>query len=194
MDDERSVSTNEVSAAAERPPAGSKAAKKSAKKATKAATKTASKARAKTASKAPAKAPNTSAKTRSAAAKRRTLAAADVVESKTPVTEKPVPLTPPPKTSQYLVTVDNFTGAPTKIERVNDQTGDKQELSRGEYASLAATVGHPLTTPVSPRAFAVTNVSGAPEDFFQGSPSDDPALTEAYYRGVVDYLHALGLA
>jgi hypothetical protein len=184
VDNERAQTADEVSEAAEDRPA-TRASKKGAGKAAKKAAKSATK--------------SVQAKTRSAAARRReTLAAEavapDVVDSKTPVTEKPVLQPSPPRTSQYLVTIDNFSGLPTRVEKVNSETGEKKELSESEAMKLAAPFTTPFTAPALASAFGFTNVTGAADSFFQESPSDDPALTDAYYRGVVDYLHALGLA
>src|SRR3712207_4758621 len=47
-------------------------------------------------------------------------------------TEKPVPLSRAKETSQYVVTVNNQTGVAVKIERLNEETGERTELSQAE--------------------------------------------------------------
>lgn len=196
MNDESSEYGNDVSEAEDEAPSTKTAASK------KAALKAGKKAGKKAAVKAPAKA----AKTRSAALRRqnamgeRDTESRTPVPSKTPVTEIPVPTPPRPKTSQYLITVDNSTGVPTKIEKVDSETGEKKELSKGESTRLVAAMAKPAASGVAnlfaatPAAgpFAARNVSLSSP--FQDTPNENPALTEAYYRGVADYLHAIGLA
>lgn len=110
--------------------------------------------------------------------------AATIAVSKTPVTEKPVLLAAPKKTSQYLVTIDNSTGVAVSIEKIDPGTGKKKELSQAEYLQLVSSNVNPL--PVA-NFQSLGGYSGAPA-------TDNAALTEAYYRGVVDYLNALGLS
>jgi len=100
--------------------------------------------------------------------------------SKTPATEKPVKLTPPERTSQYVVTVDNTTGIPTKIEKLDSSTGERKELSQAEYLQLGAAYTNPVAA-----------MSGVPG--YLGAPSASEGLNSAYYKGVLDYLNALGL-
>jgi len=97
--------------------------------------------------------------------------------SRTPATEKPVKLPHPERTSQYVVTIDNTTGMPHKIEKLNSSTGERKELSQAEYLQL----GSLYTNPVA----AMSGTTGA--------SSTSGALNSAYYKGVLDYLHALGL-
>jgi len=49
--------------------------------------------------------------------------------------EKPVPTTQP-KQHQFVVTVDGQSGAVTKIEKIDDKSGNKTELSKEEYAAM----------------------------------------------------------
>jgi hypothetical protein len=49
----------------------------------------------------------------------------------TPATEKPAATRPVPETSQYVVTVNNKTGACTKVERVDEATGLKTLVFSG---------------------------------------------------------------
>lgn len=123
-----------------------------------------------TASKAPA---GTSSKAKVAAE------VAKPEPSKTLATEKPVKLPSPQRTSQYVVTLDNTTGIPTKIEKLDSSTGERKELSQAEYLQLGSLYTNP------PLA-AMSGVTG-------GTPSTSEALNSAYYKGVLDYLNALGL-
>lgn len=83
------------------------------------------------------------------------------------------PAAPPaPATSQYVVTIDNATGIPMKIEMLDTLTSKRKELTAAEYA-LAA--GFSSGTEASPPL----------------SVSDANAVVEAYYRGVTDYLEAI---
>jgi len=102
-------------------------------------------------------------------------------ESKTPATEKPVQLPPPKRTSQYVVTIETATGLPTKIEKLDADTGEKRELSQSEYLQLGSTYTNPYTNPLT---------SGFTESATPGTSED---VTTAYYRGVIDYLKALNL-
>jgi hypothetical protein len=77
-------------------------------------------------------------------------------------TEKPVPSRPGKDTTQYVVTVDNRTGFALRIERLDEESGERQEV--------------PLT------AFAQASVqAGAP----------DYSALLAYYQGYADYLKVL---
>jgi hypothetical protein len=96
-------------------------------------------------------------------------------------TEKPVPSAPVKSTSQYVVTVDNRTGLPVKIEKLSDDTGARKELSMDEYA----------------RFLGYTSLASSPSSVgFSGSApaygsSEATALVQAYYQGVTDYFKAL---
>lgn len=96
-------------------------------------------------------------------------------------TEKPVPSTPVEKTTQYVVTVDNQTGAASKIEKLDDKTGERQELTRDEYAQVMLYASF-SSSPFYAGIGAYTPSSSSAED--------DPLL-KAYYRGVSDYLNSL---
>jgi hypothetical protein len=100
-------------------------------------------------------------------------------EPETLVTEKPVPLSPAKRTSEYVVTVNNSTGLPTKIEKLDSETGKRKELTEAEYLQMvsAATSQQPLNY----LGFGSTVASEAVSD----------AVTQAYYRGIVDYLNTL---
>lgn len=105
-------------------------------------------------------------------------------ETQAPATEKPVKLSPPPRTSQYVVTLDNRTGLAVKIENLNEKTGEKTELSKEEYAAIML-YGRPVPTSAAKSALDSPMSSRAP------SQGENAALTEAYYRGVTDYIKAL---
>ncbi len=51
---------------------------------------------------------------------------------------QPAPPAKAKSMSVYVVVVDDSTGLPTKIERLNEQTGERKELSTNEYAQVAA--------------------------------------------------------
>lgn len=95
-------------------------------------------------------------------------------------TEKPVPSTPVKRTSQYVVTVDNETGVASKIEKLDEATGDRQELTRDEYMQVAM-YASPLSAPL------FTGLSGSAP----ASAAENESLVQAYYRGVAAYLNAL---
>jgi hypothetical protein len=109
------------------------------------------------------------------AAKRETADAGTSAPAEVPVTEQPVPSKPMPATTQYVVTVDNETGIATKVERIDEETGNRTEVSADEYAAMYSTV---MSSPES--SFS------APEAAYASDP-----LLEAYYQGVADYLQAL---
>ena len=96
-------------------------------------------------------------------------------------TEKPVPSVPVKKTSQYVITVDNTTGLAVKIEKLDEDTGERTELTKSEYAqaqSGASLAAAPFYAGYGGSAPAV-------------SPMESSALIQAYYRGIADYLNAL---
>lgn len=92
------------------------------------------------------------------------------------VTEKPVPLTPPKRTSEYVVTVDNGSGLPTKIEKLDSETGKRKELSEAESLQMVSTATS--QQPMNYLGFGSTVRSEA----------ETGALAQAYYQGIVDYL------
>jgi hypothetical protein len=92
-----------------------------------------------------------------------------------PVTEQPVPSAPVSLVTQYVVTVDNETGIATQVQRLDEKTGERKELSADEYAAM-----YSLGTGMSSLSFS------APGETFA---SDE--LLKAYYQGVSDYLQAL---
>ena len=94
-------------------------------------------------------------------------------ESQAMATERPAPVTPQKKTTQYVVTVDNQTGMTLKIERLDEDSGKRKELSKEEYGQATAYAG----------LLAGQDVSA--------SAGDAEALVQAYYRGMADYLNAL---
>ena len=100
-------------------------------------------------------------------------------ESRAMATERPAPVTPQKKTSQYVLTVDNQTGMTLKIERIDEDTGKRKELSKEEYGQAMAYAG--LSS--SPQLAGRQDVSA--------SGGDAEALVQAYYRGMADYLNAL---
>jgi len=51
-------------------------------------------------------------------------------DEEVPVTEKPVPTEA--KTSEYVVTVDDSSGAVVKIEEVSEKSGERREFSGRE--------------------------------------------------------------
>jgi hypothetical protein len=96
-------------------------------------------------------------------------------------TEKPVFNAPVKETSIYVVTVDNRTGLATKIERLNDETGERKELSVSEYAQ--ATAHSSLSTPP---AIPPTSPGATPYS------SEANALVQAYLQGMIDYYKTYG--
>lgn len=96
-------------------------------------------------------------------------------------TEKPVPSAPVQKTSQYVVTVDNQTGVASKIEKLDDETGARQELTGDEYAQVLFYGGF-SAAPFYAGLGAHMTSSAVPEG---------EALVQAYYRGVSAYLDSL---
>jgi len=84
-----------------------------------------------------------------------------------PATEKPVTMPPPELTSQYVVTVSNVTGLPTKIEKFDEAADKRAELSEEEYQQVLGFA--------SPAAYS------------------DWALSQAqlYYQGLTGYLSML---
>jgi len=104
---------------------------------------------------------------RRATDRKRAQAAAAPVDAT--ATEKPVKAGVAPPTTKYIVTVDNVTGLPLKIEKLTEEK-DKQE-------------GKPASTSATPAAMTTTTVA---------APAPDPtAIVQAYYKGIADYLNAI---
>lgn len=95
-------------------------------------------------------------------------------------TEQAVPSPPPKKTSQYVVTIDNQTGVPVKIEKLDDATGKRKELTTEEYGQAMLYAGL-SQTPYYGSAGALAAAPAAGVD----------ALAQAYYQGIADYINAL---
>ena len=93
--------------------------------------------------------------------------------------EQPVPSTPLKKTSQYVVTIDNQTGLPVKIEKIDGDTGKRKELTNEEYGQAFAFGGLPPAP------------AGEMESLAQESSTETEALVNAYYQGIADYINAL---
>lgn len=136
---------------------------------------------------------------------------------KSPATEKPPVIAPPPPTSLYVVEVDNKTGIAIRIEHFDEKTGERKELSDQEYAliypygrpgrrhaageakpAVTSNLGTHSATPASSRPGTMpSRLPSAPK----GRPTqpmtramssaENTELTEAYYRGVTDYIRAL---
>lgn len=94
-------------------------------------------------------------------------------------TEKPVPSASVKTTSQYVVTVDNTTGWPTKIEKLDEETNARTELSQAEYAAAVSYWGVPI--PAAPVSGTGTNAMDVP------SPEAQASWLQAYYQGMADY-------
>jgi hypothetical protein len=117
-------------------------------------------------------------------------------------TEKPPTLSPPPRTSLYVIEVDNRTGIAIKIEHFDEKTGERKELTEQEYAAIypygrpgrgSAASGKSMKTPVPRVAVArpapkERSASAPKRNIFSAGNAD---LIEAYYRGVNDYVRAL---
>jgi hypothetical protein len=82
-------------------------------------------------------------------------------------TERPAKTVAGPRTTKYIVTVDNMTGLMLKVDKVTEAAGKKS----------AAT-----TTAVDP-----SNLSST----FAAPPADPTAIVQAYYRGIADYFNTL---
>jgi hypothetical protein len=95
-------------------------------------------------------------------------------------TEAPVPSAPRKKTSQYVVTVDNQTGLPVKIEKLDEATGKRKELTKQEYEQSLAYAG-----------LSTASVFGGLEGSAQASSASTDDMVQAYYQGVADYINAL---
>jgi len=106
------------------------------------------------------------------------------IEKKTTVLKKPETAgTQPPgaarPVTQYLVTVDDLTQQPIKVEKVLDEkTGKRVELTRTEYAALYTYGITGYSTPLSAASSAYA--------------AGNPALVMAYFQGVSDYLKNAG--
>jgi hypothetical protein len=97
-------------------------------------------------------------------------------------TEKPVYNAPVKETSVYVVTVDNRTGLPTKIERLHEETGERKELSVSEYAHVLAYWG-PTPPILAPTSLIATAYS-----------REVNPLVQAYVQGMIDYYNTYGSA
>jgi hypothetical protein len=100
-----------------------------------------------------------------------------------PATEKPVYSAHVKETSVYVVTVDNRTGLPTKIERLNEESGERKELSTSEYVQVQTYWGLPM-----PSILAPTGLSAS------ANPAEVNPLVQAYVRGIIDYYNTYGVA
>ena len=94
--------------------------------------------------------------------------------SLTPVTEKPVAIRR--KISQYVVSVDDATGAIVRIETLDEKTGKPREFTQEEYAAAYGFASY-----VAPYYAAYT------ASLYD--PLSSPAA-QAYLKGISDYLKA----
>jgi hypothetical protein len=90
-------------------------------------------------------------------------------------TEKPVPSGRVKRYSAYVVTVDNWTGLPTKIEHLTEEN-TRRELSPQEYAQVLAFAA------AGPGSLAMSAAPGY---------TVYSAVTQAYLQGIIDYLTSL---
>lgn len=102
-------------------------------------------------------------------------------QPQTLATEQPVPSAPVKKTSQYVVTVDNQTGLTTRIEKLDETTGARKELSREEYLQVLSYASGTSAAPLY----------GGFSDLVPASSPETDYLTQAYYKGVAAFLNAL---
>jgi hypothetical protein len=103
-----------------------------------------------------------------------------------PVTEKAVAAAPAKATSQYVITVDNKTGMPTKIETLDAESGQRKELSPHEYAAMAYyCMAYGMAPPTAAMSGVASSSAASP-----GSAVVTP-LIQAYWNGYTDYLKAL---
>jgi len=98
------------------------------------------------------------------------------VGEKPPVTEKAVKAAPVEETSQYVVTLDNTTGMPTKVEKLDEATGQRKELTPQEYVTLMAYGGY--VGPAAALGAAAYSAAIGP-------------VIESYWRGYTDYVNTL---
>lgn len=112
-------------------------------------------------------------------------------------TEIPVLLGPVKKHTVYVVTIDNTTGAPVKIESLDEATGKRKELSLQQYAQALISSGmvslpgsaFSLSAGMSSYAFALPFSAGLSGYASPYAAEGDPTL-QAYYQGMIDYLTA----
>jgi hypothetical protein len=81
-------------------------------------------------------------------------------------TEKPVIPPADAATSVYVVTVDNRTGIATRIERLDEQSGGRKEISPMEYVQLIA-------------------------GYYAPAIGENNVVLQAYLQGMKDYFGAL---
>jgi len=105
-------------------------------------------------------------------------------ETKSPTitmaSEQPMPTAPQKKTSQYVVTIDNQSGLPVKIEKLDEETGARKELSENEYGQAFSSYSG-----LSPSLY------GSLGSYVPASPAEAETMVQAYYQGVADYINAL---
>lgn len=107
-----------------------------------------------------------------------------------PATERPVFSAPAPRTSEYVVTVDNQTRLPIKVEKIDPKTGKRRELSKEEYAGIYP-AGRPPGAPRPAEAKRPASAASFSATASTPTPAEYTALVEAYYRGVADYIKAI---
>jgi hypothetical protein len=90
------------------------------------------------------------------------------------VTEKPVPTRS--KTSQYVVSVDDATGFVVKIEKLDDETGQRREFTQDEYMAAYASMSSAMPYYA---AYAASLYD----------PQSSPAM-QAYFMALSDYVKA----
>lgn len=91
-----------------------------------------------------------------------------------PVTEKPVATRR--KISQYVVSVDDATGSITKIEKLDEKTGERKQFNQGDYVA----------------AYGCANYAAPHYAAYAASlndPLSSPAV-QAYLKGIADYVRA----
>jgi hypothetical protein len=92
-----------------------------------------------------------------------------------PPTERPVPSER--RLSQYVLSVDDSTGAIVKIEKLDPEAGARTELTREEYAAA-----------YSYAFYAAPFYASYAASLYD--PLDDPAA-QAYLKGITDYAKSL---
>jgi hypothetical protein len=93
-------------------------------------------------------------------------------------TEKPTPVGLVKKHSLYVLRVDDETGSLVKIEKLDETTQERKELTPQEYALAWAYAGASL------------QLAGTITGYASAAAVESQSIVQAYYQGMIDYLNA----
>ena len=103
----------------------------------------------------------------------------------------------PDRIERWLFTLDRITGEVYKVEKLDSESGQKHEISEGEYSALSGYLeqGQSSDAPVRIDSKAPESAGGEPYElgYYQGLADYEAAVLEAaYLQGIADCAALLG--